>query len=69
MSNQLGFGSMVANLPDFYFMRSPNIEDDITKLFINQILYFKIIVFSDIFHFCTSLLSLVQSVTEQQIHI
>ena len=37
MSNQQGFGSMVANLADFYFMRSPNIEDNI--------LYFKLIGF------------------------
>ena len=29
---------MVANLPDFYFMSSPNIEDNITKSLINQII-------------------------------
>ena len=28
---------MVANLADFYFMRSPSIEDNITKLLFNQI--------------------------------
>ena len=37
ISNQQGFGSMVGNLTDFYFMRSPSIEGNITKLLINQI--------------------------------
>ena len=65
-SNQLGFGSMVANLADFNFMWSPNIKGNITKLnySTSELLASEVLTFCDIFTLCTKL-SLVLFVTKQ----